>query len=309
MEEFMHNHSHHHHHHDAVRQRSKKAMITVLILSAIYMGVEVFAGLYTGSLALIADAGHMLSDVAALGLALFANWLAMRAPSNEKTYGYYRSEVLVALFNGALLLALSGYILVESVHRLMAPQEILSGTMLFVACGGLVLNLISMKLLAPSSEHSINARAAYLEVLGDMLGSAAVIGASILIWLTGWTFIDPIISGLIGLMIFPRTWSLLKECVHILMEGTPARIELNKLRAAITRVPGIVDLHDLHVWTLTSSKDAMSAHVLVSDDSDVDKVLSQITEIARNEFDLHHTTIQVERVACKAKGDICPPVH
>lgn len=305
----MHNHSHHHHHHDAVRQQSKKAMVTVLILSAIYMAVEVFAGVYSGSLALIADAGHMLSDVAALGLALFANWLATRAPDNAKTYGYYRSEVLAALFNGALLLALSGYILFEAVHRLFAPQEILSGTMLFVAIGGLVLNLVSVKLLAASSEHSINARAAYLEVLADLLGSAAVIGASMLIWFTGWNFIDPIISGLIGLMIVPRTWLLLKECVHILMEGTPARVELTKLRTAITRVPGIVDLHDLHVWTLTSSKDAMSAHVVVSDDADIDTVLSAVTDIARDEFDLHHTTIQVEKLVCKTKNGICPPTH
>lgn len=300
----MHNHSHHHHP-DAVRQRSKKAMISVLLLSAIYMAVEVAAGLYTGSLALIADAGHMLSDVAALGLALFASYLATRAPNNEKTYGYYRSEVLAALFNAALLLALSGYILFESVHRLMAPQEILSGPMMFVAIGGLVVNLISMKLLAPSSEHSINARAAYLEVLADMLGSAAVIGAGVLIWLTGWTFIDPIISALIGLMIFPRTWLLLKECVHILMEGTPARIELTKLRDAIAKVPGIVDVHDLHVWTLTSSKDAMSAHVIVSAEANVDVVLEQLNELVRHEFDLHHTTIQVERLTCKTRDDVC----
>jgi len=304
----MHNH-HHHHHHDDLRQRSKSAMITVLVLSAIYMAVEVVAGIYSGSLALIADAGHMLSDVAALGLALFANWFACRAPSAEKTFGYYRTEVLAALFNGAALLALSAYILIESIHRLMAPPEILSGTMMIVATGGLLINLVSMKILHSSSQHSINARAAYLEVLADMLGSAAVIGAGVLIWLTGWVFIDPLVSGLIGLMIVPRTWMLLKECVHILMEGTPERIELKKLRAAIAAVPGVVDLHDLHVWTLTSSKDAMSAHVLVAAETDEDKILEQVTHIAREQFDLHHTTVQVERVACKTQNEICKPGH
>lgn len=299
-------HGHSHHHHDAaMRQRSKSAMITVLILSAGYMVVEVAAGLYTGSLALLADAGHMLSDVAALGLALFANWFATRAPSEAKTYGYYRTEVLAALVNGAALLALSGYILYESVERLLNPTPILSGTMLIVACGGLVVNLVSMKLLSPSSEHSINARAAYLEVFGDMLGSAAIIIAGLIIMFTGWSIVDPIVSGLIGLMIVPRTWGLIKECVHILMEGTPARIELKKLRTRICSVSGIVDLHDLHVWTLTSSKDAMSAHVIVSAEANEDQVLQRITEIARDEFDLHHTTIQVERLSCKTKGDTC----
>ncbi|MBZ0188941.1 MAG: cation diffusion facilitator family transporter, partial [Candidatus Obscuribacterales bacterium] len=238
-------------------------------------------------------------------LALLATWFASRPASKANTYGYFRSEILAALLNGMVLLLLSGFILVEAFSRVFSAPEVLSGPMLIVAIGGLILNLVAMRLLAPASGHSLNIKAAYLEVLADMLGSVAVIAASLIIMFTGWTVIDPIVSALIGLMIVPRTWLLIKECVHILMEGTPSRIELDELRAAIIAVDGVVDLHDLHVWTITSSKDAMSAHAVINKSADVDVVLASILEITRERFQLHHSTVQVERVECTVSEPAC----
>ncbi len=301
-------HKHQHHNHNdfaALRKKSKSAMITVLILTFAFMAVEVVGGLLTGSLALLADAGHMLGDSAALLLALVAVWFAGRRPSKEKTYGYYRSEILAALFNGAVLIGLSLYILYEAYQRLSNPPEILSGPMLVVAIGGLVVNLIGAKLLASSSAESLNAKAAYLEVMSDLLGSAAVIVASLVIMFTGWTIIDPIVSGLIGLMILPRTWKLIMDCVHILMEGTPSHVNLQKLRGSILAVKGVLDVHDLHVWTITSGRDALSAHVLIDKNANPDQVLTEITHIAQHDFELHHSTLQVEQAECKSQDGTC----
>ncbi|MBK9141111.1 MAG: cation transporter [Candidatus Melainabacteria bacterium] len=298
-------HAHDHSHFGSLAKSGKKALITVLAISAFYMVAEVVAGMLTGSLALIADAGHMLGDVAALTLALLAAWFASRPASKSNTYGYFRSEILAALLNGMALLALSGFILYKASFRIFSPTEVLSGPMLVVAILGLGVNLLAMRILAPASGQSLNMKAAYLEVLADMLGSVAVIGASILIMLTGWTAIDPIVSAVIGLAIVPRTWLLVKQCVHILMEGTPSRIELDELRSAILAVPGVVDLHDLHVWSITSRRDAMSAHAVIVRSVAAEQVLTAITDLARERFDLHHTTIQVESRECSVSQEAC----
>lgn len=302
-----HNHGHGHSHNDfaALRKKSKSAMITVLVLTFAFMAVEVAGGILTGSLALLADAGHMLGDSAALLLALVAVWFAGRSPSKDKTYGYYRTEILAALFNGVVLIGLSLYILYEAFQRFTSPPQILSGPMMLVAIAGLVVNLISARLLASSSSDSLNAKAAYLEVISDLLGSAAVIVASMIIMFTGWTIVDPIVSGLIGLMILPRTWKLITACVHILMEGTPSHVNLEKLRASILEVCGVMDVHDLHVWTITSGRDALSAHVLIDKNANSDAVLTEITHIAQHDFELHHSTLQVEQAECKSHDGTC----
>lgn len=277
----------------------------VLVLTITYMVIEVIAGIYTGSLALIADAGHMLGDVAALVLALIAVWFAGKTPSAQKSYGYYRTEILAALLNGLALVGLSIYILYEAFQRFTHPPEILSGPMLAVAVGGLVINLIAIKILAGSSENSLNAKAAYLEVLGDLLGSVAVIIASLIIMFTGWKIADPLVSGFIGLMILPRTWTLIRDCVHILMEGTPAHVDVQKLKERLASVGGVLNVHDLHVWTITSGRDAISAHVLVDDTVQPDAILSTISGIAQSEFNLHHSTLQVEQKECKSEQWVC----
>lgn len=298
-------HKHNHGDFAELRKKSKSAMVTVLVITFSYMAIEVIAGLFTGSLALIADAGHMLGDAGALVLALIAVWFASKTPSEQKTYGYFRSEILVALLNGIVLIGMSLYILYEAYKRFASPPEILSGPMLAVAIGGLVINLIAAKLLSASSDNSLNAKAAYLEVMGDLLGSIAVIAASLIIMYTGWTLVDPIVSGFIGLMIIPRTWKLIKECIHILMEGTPDHISLQKLRDSLMSVKGVIDVHDLHVWTITSGRDALSAHVLIDQNAQPDTVLSEMSRILQEDFNLHHSTLQVEQTECKSEEGTC----
>jgi len=294
-------HSHSHGDFNELRKKSKSSLVMVLILTTAYMVVEVVAGFFTGSLALIADAGHMLGDIAALLLAVIAVWFAGKTPSVQKTYGYYRTEILAALLNGVVLVGLSFYILFEAYERLSQPPEVLGGPMLAVAVGGLVVNLIAVKVLTGSSENSLNAKAAYLEVLGDLLGSVAVIIASLVIMFTDWKLADPIVSGLIGIMILPRTWTLIRECIHILMEGTPAHVDLEKLRDKLSSVSGVKNVHDLHVWTITSGRDAISAHVLIDETRPPDDVLREVTSIALSEFNLPHSTLQVEQNECKSE--------
>lgn len=300
-------HSHSHGDSSELRKKSKSALVMVLVLTTTYMLVEVIAGIFTGSLALIADAGHMLGDVAALVLALIAVWFAGKTPSAQKTYGYYRTEILAALLNGVVLVGLSLYILYEAYKRFTHPPEILSGPMLAVAIGGLVINLLAVKLLSSSSENSLNAKAAYLEVLGDLLGSVAVIIASLVIMFTGWTVADPIVSGLIGLMILPRTWTLIGECIHILMEGTPAHVDIQKLVERIMSVKGVVNVHDLHVWTITSGRDAISAHIRIDENAQPEEILRQSSAIAQSEFNLPHSTLQIEQKDCHSEEFSCDP--
>ncbi|MBP9090375.1 cation transporter [bacterium] len=270
------------------------------------MIVEAVVGWYTGSLALIADAGHMLGDVAALALALFAVWLSSKPAGRSRTYGFHRGEILTALANSVLLVVISIAIFCEAIRRLSQPPEIHSVPMLVVAVIGLIINLISMKLLGAHSHGSLNAKAAYLEVFADMLASCAVIAASLIIMLTGWYLADPILSGILAIFIVSRTWDLLKESVEILMESAPRDFDLDALTKAFMAVDGVVEAHDLHVWTITSGLLAMSCHLTIEPQADWQAVLNQVNLLMEKEFKISHTTIQIELADSERKcNDIC----
>jgi len=258
------------------------------------MLAEFVGGLWTGSLALLADAGHMLTDATALGLALIATWLAARPPTPAKTYGYYRAEILAALANALLLVGVAGSIVVEAWHRLRVSAPVLAGPMAAVAALGLAVNLLAAWLLHRGARDSLTVRAAYLEVLGDALSSVAALGAAAVIVLTGWTAADPLASGAIVLLILPRTWRLLRQAVNVLLEGTPPHLSLTEIEEAITRVAGVRRVHDLHVWTLTSGREAMSAHVVVADVRESERLLESLHAVLHAKFGIDHTTIQLE---------------
>jgi cobalt-zinc-cadmium efflux system protein len=259
------------------------------------MVVEFLAGLWTGSLALRADAGQMLTDATALALALLATWIAARPPTPAKTYGYYRAEILAALANALLLFAVAGSIIVEAWHRVRVPADVLGGPMAAVGALGLAVNLCCAWLLHRGAHESLNVRAAYLEVLGDALSSVAVLVAAGVVLVTGWTVADPLASALIVVLILPRTWSLLRQALNVLLEGTPAHLELAEIEAAMTRVAGVRRVHDLHVWTLTSGREAMSAHVVVDDVGESERLLDALHAVLHAKFGIDHTTIQIER--------------
>lgn len=259
-----------------------------------FMLAEVVGGVLTGSLALISDAMHMLTDTAALAIALVAIYVGRRPSDLLRTYGYARFEILAAAFNALLLLAVAFYILYEAWKRLSEPQEIQSGGMLVIAVIGLAVNLASMRLLTGHKDESLNVKGAYLEVWSDMLGSVAVIVGAGAIWLTGWQWVDSLLAVAIGFMVFPRTWVLLKECVNILLEGVPPGMRLADVHAAITAVPGVVSVHDLHLWAITQSQPSLTAHAVVAEGIDGETVRRAIEERLRQEFDLHHTTLQME---------------
>ncbi len=258
------------------------------------MTVEVVGGLWTGSLALLADAAHMLTDAGGLALALIAIRFSERPATPRVTYGYVRMEVLSALTNAVVLLLLTIYILYEAYQRFVNPPDILGGPMLVVAVVGLAVNLASMKLLSAGSSESLNVKGAYFEVLSDMLGSLGVIVAAGVVMLTGWTLADPIIGAGIGLFIVPRTWILLKQAIHILLEGTPPEVDLALLERKLLAIPGVTAVHDLHVWTITSGLNAMSCHLVVADIGQAQAALLSAREAMKTGFGLSHTTIQIE---------------
>jgi cobalt-zinc-cadmium efflux system protein len=258
------------------------------------MAVEVIGGLWTGSLALLADAAHMLTDAAGLALALIAIRFAERPATPQNTYGYVRMEVLSALSNAVVLLLLTSYILYEAYQRFLDPPEILGAPMLGVALVGLAVNLISMKLLSAGSSESLNVKGAYFEVLSDMLASLGVIIAAAIVMLTGWPLADPIIGAGIGLFIIPRTWILLKQAVHILMEGTSPDVDIALLERKLAEIPDVTAVHDLHVWTITSGIDAMSCHLVVTDMAQARTVLLAANNVMKNDFRITHATIQIE---------------
>jgi cobalt-zinc-cadmium efflux system protein len=263
-------------------------------MTSTFMVVEVVGGLWTGSLALLADAAHMLTDVGGMLLALVAIRFAARPATPEKTFGYVRMEVLSALANAVVLLFLTIYILYEAWQRFLAPPEILGGPMLAVAVVGLAVNLVSMKMLHAGSRESLNLKGAYFEVLADMLGSVGVILAAAVVLLTGWTLADPIIGAGIGLFIVPRTWILLKGAVHILMEGTPPEVDVGLLERQLMDLPGVTAVHDLHVWTLTSGLDALSCHLVVEDMARGRQALLAAQQTMEKSFGITHCTIQIE---------------
>ncbi|MCR6732629.1 MAG: cation diffusion facilitator family transporter [Afipia sp.] len=274
--------------------RHRKPLYIALALTLTYMTAEIVGGIWTGSLALIADAAHMGTDAGGLALALFAIYFAQKAATSQKTYGYLRTEILAALTNAVVLLLLTVYILYEAYKRFLSPPEILSGPMLAVAAVGLVVNLISMKLLSAGSSESLNVQGAYFEVLSDMLGSLGVIAAALIIMYTGWTLADPIIGAGIGLFIVPRTWTLLKQAVHVLMEGVPVEVDVPSLEKALLEIPGVTAIHDLHVWTITSGTDSLTGHVVVTDMKDARAILMNAKAVLKEKFKIDHVTIQIE---------------
>jgi cobalt-zinc-cadmium efflux system protein len=294
-----HSHAGHSHGDGTAAGQHKGRLKAALALTASYMVVQAIGGLVTGSLALLADSAHMLTDAGGLALALIAIRFAERPATPQKTYGYVRLEILSALLNAVVLLLLTIFILYEAVDRFLNPPPIMAGPMLAVAVVGLAVNLISMKLLAAGSSESLNVKGAYFEVMSDMLGSLGVIIAALIVMFTGWRLADPIVGAGIGLFIIPRTWSLLKQAVHILMEGTPPEIDLVLLENAIKEIPGVVSIHDLHVWTITSGLDSMSCHVVIADMTKARDTLLAVNETMKGKFNLTHTTIQIEDQALR----------
>ena len=269
----------------------------VFALSASFMVVQVVVGWWTNSLALLADAAHLFVDAVGVGLSLLAVWFAERPATAEKTYGYYRVEILAALVNGVVLCVLAIAILVEAWERLRVPHEVSAGPVLVVAVAGLGVNLLAAWLLHAGAGESLNVRGAYLEVLGDALSSAAVIVAAAVILVTGWTAADALASAAIGLLILPRTFALLRQAVNVLLEGVPAHLDLAEIEAALRSTQGVKRVHDLHVWTLTSGREAMSAHVEVEAGTPADRILDELHVVLHARFGIDHTTIQVETEA------------
>ena len=278
----------------APRQRGgSRGLRGALVLTALFLVAEVVGGFVSNSLTLLADAGHMLTDVGALAFSLFVAWLARQPSTPQKTYGYLRWEILAALLNGATLLAISVAIVWEAVLRLRAPEPVQTGIMLAVAATGLVVNAVAARLLHKGAEHSLNVRGAYLHVVGDLLGSVAAVVAALLARFQGWTIADPIASVVMTVLIVRGSWRLVKESVDVLLEATPAHIDVPVVRRALEAVGDVESVHDLHVWTLTSGVVAMSAHAVVHDPARHQGVLEAMTRTLA-EQGIHHVTIQLE---------------
>lgn len=279
------------------RATERRRLRAVLALTLGYAVAEVVGGMWTGSLALLADAGHMFTDVASLALALGALWIAERPATLSHTYAYGRVEVLAGLVNGLFMWAIVGWIAYEAVQRLYQPPEVRTGAMLAVASGGLVVNVVAYAILHRGLDdegRSLNLRGAGLHVLGDMLGSIGAISAAVVIRLTGWTAADPVASLLIGILILISSWWIVRDAVHILLEGTPYGLDVEDLLAAMREADGVSGVHDLHVWTITSGYPALSAHVVCAHDVSRDMLLARLNRLLRERYGITHTTIQLE---------------
>lgn len=285
------------HGHGHSRAASKRALAVALALTTAYTVAEVVGGLLTGSLALLADAGHMVSDDLSLGLALAAMWLADRPATPERSFGLRRAEILAALVNGVTLIAIAIWIFVEAARRFRDPPEVLGGWMLVVAAIGLAVNVAAAFVLSRAPGESLNTRAAFRHVLADLLGSVGVIVAAVVILVTGWLYADPLISVLIALLVLASSWSVLRDSVQILLEATPRGLEAEVIGQRMAGWPGVVEVHDLHIWTITSGFPALSAHVLVQPDDDCHGRRRELEQMLEREYGLAHTTLQVDHVA------------
>jgi cobalt-zinc-cadmium efflux system protein len=280
----------------SVRARNRRVLTIVLALTLTFTAVEVVGGVLTGSLALLADAAHMLSDNAALAIALLAVWLAGRPSTPERSFGYQRAEILAALVNGVVLVALAIWVFVEAWGRLSDPPDVLAGWVAVVAAVGLAVNLSAATILHRGGHETLNMQAALRHVLADALGSAGVLVAAFVILLTGWRYADPLAGIGIALMILASSWTVLRDSVHILLEGAPRDVDARSLARRLEEVPGVVDVHDLHVWTITSGFPALSAHVLVERGDDCHARRRELEEILLREYGIEHTTLQVDHV-------------
>jgi cobalt-zinc-cadmium efflux system protein len=285
--------------------RHRKRLWWAAGLLAVFLAVEAVAAFITGSLALLSDAGHMFTDVLGIAMALAAITAAGRAATDsQRTFGLYRLEVLAALANAVLLTGVAVFVLIEGVRRFSDPHEVPAGSMLVVAVGGLIINLIAFGLLREGAKESINVRGAYLEVVGDLLGSAGVIVAAVIIGFTGWSYADPIVAVIVALSILPRTFALGRSAVRILVQAAPAHLDITQVRARLAAVPGVCDVHDLHVWTLTSGMDVASAHLSLEPAAELGTVLTTAREALHDDFAIDHATLQVEPVAADGR---CSP--
>jgi cobalt-zinc-cadmium efflux system protein len=277
------------------RYRVRLTWVFVLVL--VFMVVEAVAAFLTGSLALLSDAGHMATDAIGIGMALAAIVAADNARSHShRTYGLYRAEILAALANAVLLFAVAGYVLFEAARRLLGGEtpEVLAGPMLVVAVAGLIVNLVSWRLLRVGATESLNVEGAFLEVLADLVGSIGVVTAALIIQFTGWTYVDPLVGIAIGLFILPRAWRLGAKAVRILIQAAPPDIDMDDLTGRLESIPTVVDIHDLHVWTLTSEMDVASVHLMTENDADPHPVLDTARAVLRDDFGISHATLQVE---------------
>ncbi len=287
-------HAHSHGHSHGGGGGNSRRLALVLGLVVLYAVAEVVGGVLTNSLALLADAGHMLSDAGALALSLFALWIARRPATATHTYGYYRTEILAALVNGATLVAISVYIFIEAYQRFGAPPEVRGTMMMGIAVGGLIVNLAGLWILNAGKEESLNMHGAWLHVLTDALGSVGVIAAGVLIWLFGWNWADPAASVAIAVLVLYSSWGLLRETVSVLMEGAPGHIDVDEVRLALREVPGVLSAHDLHVWTITSGMIALSAHVTAGEEQGSAALLGRIRRTLHDRFGIDHITVQIE---------------
>ncbi|WP_241158270.1 cation diffusion facilitator family transporter [Cohnella candidum] len=301
-----HGHSHHGHSHEVSREGNRKGLTLALLITGGIMVLEFIGGIATNSLALISDSGHMLSDAAALLLSLVAIRLAARPASHSKTYGFYRFEILAALFNGLVLFAIAAYIVWEAVRRFAEPPEVAGGAMMAIAAVGLLANLASALALMRQGDvkNNVNLRSAYLHVLGDALGSVGAIAAGVLMAAFGWYAADPIVSVLVSLLILRSAWGVVRHTLHVLMEGTPLSVDRARVQEALTEIEGVTDVHDLHIWTITSGFDAVSCHLRTDGQGDTQAVLRQALKILEERFFLKHATVQVESPDID-HGDTC----
>jgi len=293
----LHDHNNHRSGLDQYRDKNRIGLTTALIITAGIMLVEFFGGLITNSLALLSDSGHMLSDVSSLFLSLVAVWFASKPPSPKKSYGYYRFEILAALFNGVTLFVIAGFIVWEAYGRLLEPPVVASGSMVVIAIIGLLANAGSAFVLLRKSDvkENINVKSAYIHIIGDALGSIGTIIAGVLMLLFSWYIADPIISVIVALLILKSAWGIVNQTVHILMEGTPQTINFLEVHQTLQDIHGVIKVHDLHVWTITSGLYSLSCHLLINDNCDEQVILQEAIKRTEGRFNIHHTTIQVEK--------------
>lgn len=275
-----------------------RSLAIALGLTGSFLIAEVIGAFWFNSLALLSDAAHMFTDAAALAIALVAVRIGQRSADAQRSYGYRRFEILAAAFNAVLLFVVAGYVLYEGVSRFFSPSPVESLGMLIVASIGLVVNLISMRILAGGKDASLNVKGAYLEVWADMLGSLGVIGAAIAIYLTGWSWIDPIVAIAIGLWVLPRTWVLLRDTTHILLQGVPSGFDLNAMRSAMTAVPGVADVHDLHLWSVAGDDASLTAHLVLQPGAQGEETRIAVAKLLEAQFKIHHATLQTEGEPC-----------
>lgn len=292
-----------HDRHRGVRSRvaARRALRTAFLISFAFLIIEAIGGLAAGSLALLADAGHMLTDVSSLGLALLANWLSSKPISPRRSYGWHRMEILAAFLNGLALIVLSLFIGIEAAHRFQSPTPVKGGLMLVVAVAGLAANLVSGAILFRAREENLNVKAAFMHVAADTLGSVGALVAAVLISTRGWMLADPIISIVISLLVLISSWTLIKESASILLQCAPSDLDSGAVAEDILAVPSIAQTHDLHIWTMTSGYVVLTTHVVLAEDADGDEVLHTLNEMLEQKWDIHHTTVQIERVSREHK--------